>query len=382
MDSAKQSKRVRYWIRYRLPDGKQKTELVKGEDVSPYSIEDARAVHSKRVIQKKEKKWFDMVPDTETAFSELSKQYLNQEDIKSAPSYRVMKIRVDKLKDEIGNMVVADILPMHLNNYRAKLEKQELSDSYIDDILVAGKMVINWAYENKLASGDTHRNFKQVKKTLSGGENRRNKTYTYTQYEAIKGKCANQHTKDAWVIGYWTGLRQNNVLALKWSQIDLAERFISFEIRNRRRKKPIPCEVYIVDELYSYLRNHPDRLRAAGTVDYLIRYKGKPVKDISRSLTKAHEDARLIYSKVHKDGLIYHDLRHTSVTDMRRAGIDLMVNKVWHGHSTTKDAHSHYHTVSREDLQKAGQLLQDYRDKLRKEVKLQASNQEEDVNQL
>jgi hypothetical protein len=70
LDTAKQSRRVKYWIRYRLPDGKQKTELVKGEDVSSYSIEDARAVHSKKIVQKREGKVFDRREDTKRTFQE------------------------------------------------------------------------------------------------------------------------------------------------------------------------------------------------------------------------------------------------------------------------------------------------------------------------
>ena len=45
---AKRSKRVKYHISYRLPNGKQRREVV------GYSIEDARAAEGKRKAQKKE----------------------------------------------------------------------------------------------------------------------------------------------------------------------------------------------------------------------------------------------------------------------------------------------------------------------------------------
>ena len=46
----KKAKKVRYWIQYRLPDGKQKKEsLASFKDLNPYSIEDARKAMSKRV---------------------------------------------------------------------------------------------------------------------------------------------------------------------------------------------------------------------------------------------------------------------------------------------------------------------------------------------
>jgi hypothetical protein len=42
LDKAKGSKKVRYWIQYRLPDGKQHKECVS------FSIEEARDVEGKR----------------------------------------------------------------------------------------------------------------------------------------------------------------------------------------------------------------------------------------------------------------------------------------------------------------------------------------------
>ena len=61
-------------------------------------------------------------------FKQLSDWYLKQEDIKDAPSYRIIEHRLNKLNDEIGNQVVCNVKPMDLENYRAKMEKQGLSD--------------------------------------------------------------------------------------------------------------------------------------------------------------------------------------------------------------------------------------------------------------
>ena len=69
LDDAKRSKKVRYWISYRMPDGKQRRESVATfEDLNPYSIKDARVALSKREVQKKEKRLFDMVPESQMTF--------------------------------------------------------------------------------------------------------------------------------------------------------------------------------------------------------------------------------------------------------------------------------------------------------------------------
>ena len=48
LDKAKRSRRVRYWIQYRLPNGKQRKEFV------GCSIEEARDADGKRRVQKRE----------------------------------------------------------------------------------------------------------------------------------------------------------------------------------------------------------------------------------------------------------------------------------------------------------------------------------------
>ena len=45
LDKAKRSKKVKYWISYRLPDGTERRQSVDSfEDLNGYSIEDARKV--------------------------------------------------------------------------------------------------------------------------------------------------------------------------------------------------------------------------------------------------------------------------------------------------------------------------------------------------
>ena len=69
LDDAKKSKKIRYWISYRMPDGKQRRESVSTfENLNPHSIKDARDALSKREVQKKEKRLFDMLPESQMTF--------------------------------------------------------------------------------------------------------------------------------------------------------------------------------------------------------------------------------------------------------------------------------------------------------------------------
>ncbi|MBW1714968.1 MAG: site-specific integrase [Deltaproteobacteria bacterium] len=361
LDKAKQSKKVQYWIVYRLPGGKQKWELVYDQETGEptTSIEYAKAAEGKRRSQKRENRILDIKPDTKMTFKELSDQYLAEEDIKGASSYRVIRIRLNNLNKAIGEKIVANIKPRDLENYRARRENQGLSDSYIDDEIITGKTVINRAFENGIVSSETYRNFKAVKKVISVGDNARNRILTVIEFNDLHRHAA-PHLKPILLAGYWTGLRENDILGLTWDRVDLEKRVIHFTVKHRRRQKPKPREIYIVDALYEPLR-FLERQKA-GENSRVFQYKGRPVKDVTRSLKTACKGAKITYGKKSEDGFVFHDLRHTSVTDMRKAGVDPLVNRMWHGHSSGRTAHESYHTFDREDLKKVGELLTAWRE--------------------
>lgn len=80
LDKSKRSKKIRYWIAYRMPNGKQRFESVaKFEGLKAWSIQDAETALSKRVVQKKENRLLDIVHESNVTFAELTKWYLDIE---------------------------------------------------------------------------------------------------------------------------------------------------------------------------------------------------------------------------------------------------------------------------------------------------------------
>jgi hypothetical protein len=78
----KRSGKVNFWIAYRLPGSKQEFEKMKGKNAD--SLEYARDAESKRKVQKRENRIFDIKPE--------SKQSRNSEDF-----YRVKKQMLTKV---------------------------------------------------------------------------------------------------------------------------------------------------------------------------------------------------------------------------------------------------------------------------------------------
>ena len=68
LEKAKRSGKVKYWIAYRLPGGKQRFEKLTGERAT--SIEYARDAEAKRKVQRRENRIFDIKPESKMTFQE------------------------------------------------------------------------------------------------------------------------------------------------------------------------------------------------------------------------------------------------------------------------------------------------------------------------
>lgn len=83
----KKSKKVRFWIDYRLPSGNKRREAVGAfAGLDAYSITDARTALSKRTVQKREKRILEMLPGTDLTFQELTDWYLKDPNVQNLRS--------------------------------------------------------------------------------------------------------------------------------------------------------------------------------------------------------------------------------------------------------------------------------------------------------
>jgi len=71
---------------------------------------------------------------------------------------------------------------------------------------------------------------------------------------------------------------------------------------------------------------------------------------------KACGKAGIIYGRFKKGGFIFHDLRHTFNTNMRKAGVPESVIMEMTGHST-REMFDRYNTIDEEDIKNAVRRL-------------------------
>ena len=216
---AKKSKRVRFWINYRLPGGKQKREAV------GFSIEEARDADGKRRSQKRENRIFDIKPDAKMSFNELTKWYLELERVKVLARYSILKINLKSFNEMFGDTIVNKLKPMDLENYQAKRKAEGQADAYVDQQISMARAMINKAFDNDLVGGDVVKVFKRVGKLLKGDSNARDRVLSTQEFERLMAALP-AHTKGIVAMGYYGGMRRGEVLNLTWDHVDLRNRLI------------------------------------------------------------------------------------------------------------------------------------------------------------
>lgn len=127
-----------------------------------------------------------------------------------------------------------------------------------------------------------------------------------------------------------TGLRQANVLGLKWTHVDLTRRLVRVEASATKGKKAlsVPLNQDAVDALSSCVGQHPE---------FVFVYRGKPITEIKTAFIKACVKAGLgEYTRTGYAGFTWHGFRHTWATWHVQNGTPLEVLQVLGGWSDYK----------------------------------------------
>jgi integrase len=357
LDKAKRAKKVKYWISYKLPDGKVKRESVDTiEGLSGCSIEDARDAFAQKRVHKREKKLFDVKKDTEMTFNQLTEWYLELEKVKALASFDTIQYSLDKFNKVFGDRIVCDVKLAEVENYQAKRQKVGLADGTIDHETGKTKTMIFKAFDNDMVSGSTLKTFKRVKKLLVHGSDVRDRIISSEEFEALI-KHAPDHLKGIIAMGYYTGMRRGEILKLTWDKVDLANRMIRLKAGDTKDKQA--RNIPIVPELFKMLSGMPNRLRKEDSDDHVFLFKGKRLSCIRTGLRRTCKDAGIVYGRNQEGGFTFHDLRHTFNTNMRKAGVQESVIMEITGHST-REMFDRYNSIDEDDTRSAIDQLEGY----------------------
>ena len=188
LDRAKNSKRVRYWIQFRLPDGRQRKEYVST------SINEARDAEGKRRSQKRENRIFDMLPESKITFSQLSEWYEGLKSRQRLASFDRIQLSLKNFNDVFGEYTVNSISLTDLENYQDERADKGKKPATIDQELSNVKTMVTRAFYDDKISGRPLKAFSRLNKKLKKGANARKRIITIQEYLLLID-CAEIHLK-------------------------------------------------------------------------------------------------------------------------------------------------------------------------------------------
>ena len=248
----------------------------------------------------------------------------------------------------IGGYRLRDITPMQIQAIMAGLSGK--SNSLQSKVLVSLRSIFNAAYENGLIARSPVSSM--LKPT--GKATQEKETLTAKDSEFLLRKVENARARTFLLIALHTGMRRGEILGLQWKDINFKtkvihvrhnavvgekETTVSENLKTQAAKRTLPLS----EELEAWLSAR----KKTSHSQYVIAMENhKPLtKSSYRSMWK------LIERELPDTHLTAHILRHTYITRLFEAGLDIKEIQYLAGHSTmdmTLKVYTHYDRRSRE----------------------------------
>ena len=124
LDKLKKAGKIKYWIQYRLPGGKQRKEFVRDpQNIKDRgSYEDTLAADGKRKAQRKEDRIFDMLPGTNSTIDDIASWYLAQRAVKELKTYTDVKCVINQFSSKYKPLMVTELKQTTIEEYQEKMK--------------------------------------------------------------------------------------------------------------------------------------------------------------------------------------------------------------------------------------------------------------------
>lgn len=251
--------------------------------------------------------------------------------------------RLKKLKADLCVTYLDEITELQISNF-IQQNRQELSNATINRYLFLLSAVLKTANEEWKVK--TYPLKPSKFKLKEPAENVKYlKDWDYAQ--RIIDKAAD-HLKPIIYTALYTGLRESNILNLKWENIDLNNNTITIKVKDSTKEGGKIHTVPIISQLAQILHNLPK------DSEYVFTYKGQPLKSIKTAWRNIFykRDGRKRFSHKLKDPTLpytnFHTLRHTAATWILKKTNNLRITKEILGHSNINTTLKYAHVLDDE----------------------------------
>ena len=300
-----------WWIRYEV-DGKPRREKVGRRS-------DAVALYQKRKAdQRAGVKLPENLRQRPVTVGELGRETIQCYKDHAKRDLNTFTNRMELIIRELGSRPADSVKPKEIEDWLAR--HPEWSPATKNRY----KTVLSNAYQLALTSDRVNRNPARLVERRNEGDGRIRylRSDEETRLRAAIPKRCPGHLP-AFVFALHTGLRKSEQFGLTWSDIDFDRRVIIVPHPKNDRSR----EVTMSDTCLRLLRDLYDKRPDGERVFRSDRYKKQPIIDIKKAFDSAVREAKI-------ESFTWHCLRHTFITRLVQAGVDLRTVQYLAGHQS------------------------------------------------
>lgn len=285
-------------------------------------------------------------------FGQWAERYLTLEQVQALRSPQ-RRYSVESLKkyfvEKMGDKPLESLTTQDVRDFRAWRGAQGVAVQTINHDHAALRHMLGIAVSEEF--GLLQKNVAALVKRPNPN-NERDRVATAEEWAALKHHGA-PHLVRFLTVAYDLGPRRGELLKLEWPDVDMRRR----EFKLRETKNGEPRMAPMTDEGHDAFKALWQE-RRLDTNRVFLYNSSRPVNSLKTAFRAACRRAGIKYGR--KDGgLTLHDFRHTTSTNLRRAGVDTMTAMRIVGHKSEK-MHRRYNQITPEDLHGAALKLARY----------------------
>jgi len=322
-----------WWIDYsyhgkriREPAGQNKTEAKNMLDVRKADILRGEF----RIKEKKEK----------ITFQKMADLYLKEKAEKRSLNRDRQSLKL--LLPEFGKHRVDHVTSVDIEDYKSRRGK-EVSGATCNRELALLRHMLNMAVGEGYLTWNPMKDVKFYKESPYS----RRVVYSHQDYEWLWQNAA-PHLKEIMIVAVGTGLRKNDLLRLRWDEVNFDEDLVAKIAEKNEELVVIPMTPEVRQTLWAIHetdgKKHKDYV-------FINRKTGRPYGDIKTAFRAALRRAGL-----KGRGYKFHDLRRTYASTMYKEGVPLLTVQKLLGHRSPKTT-ERYLNVTLDERKEAARIL-------------------------
>ena len=340
-----------YWIRYTDTNGRQVRESTQSDKVK--AAQDLLKLRQGEIVKGEQP---DIIKIKNYSFKDLAAEYLtycqNQRD------YRAKSIRIQLLVSEFGNLPLKNFTTQLLEKYQTRLlttkrtplkgtdtPREPIAQATVNRRIAAIKNMFTKAADWNMVNDATSKQVHKVK--MFKENNRRDHFLCAEEIQALLDACSSNvvtitgkilkqkqdHLKPIIIFALNTGCRKDEILSLKWENVDMKHGFINMVQTKNGERRQIP----INDTLREMLKGLPRRLDVPWLFYEVVQKRDKVTGQEKEIIKRFGDVKRSFNTACRKAGIhdfVFHSLRHTFASHLVMGGVDLTTVSRLMGHKS------------------------------------------------